>query len=248
MSTASSPPSPVRDWGLLDVVVMLGGWLTLAVVAAAVYAGIAPAHPSTASHAALDAGAWAAILLLVLPWLALVGVPLWATRLFGAGPREDLGLTLSWRSAGIGVLGGLLGLAGAELAASATTAVLGHGLSSSVGTLFTGVQHASALPLVLLAVLAGLGAPVAEELAFRGLLQGALLRRGLSPTVAVVLTAAAFAAYHLEPDRFVILLVIGLALGTVRRVTGSTPASMVAHVTNNAPSMVVLIHQALTHH
>ena len=87
---------------------------------------------------------------------------------------------------------------------------------SSVGELADTMADASPWPLVVLALLAGVGAPIVEELAFRGLLFGALEKRGQGQVACVLISAVAFALFHFEPVRFPVLLVIGLALGTVR--------------------------------
>ena len=83
--------------------------------------------------------------------------------------------------------------------------------------------------------------PIVEELAFRGLLFGALEKRGQGQVACVLISAVAFALFHFEPVRFPVLLVIGLALSTVRAVTGSTRASIAAHMANNLPASISLL-------
>jgi membrane protease YdiL (CAAX protease family) len=82
---------------------------------------------------------------------------------------------------------------------------------------------------------------IAEELAFRGLLFGALQRRGVGAFWTIVITAVVFAAFHFEPTRFFVLLAPGLVFGFVRWKTGSLGAAMVAHGVNNAPAAVFLL-------
>jgi membrane protease YdiL (CAAX protease family) len=85
------------------------------------------------------------------------------------------------------------------------------------------------------------GAPIAEELTFRGLLWSGLAKRGVRPWVAVLVSAAAFALIHFEPERLFVLLVIGSVLGAVRWITGSVGACIVAHAVNNAPGAIGIL-------
>jgi membrane protease YdiL (CAAX protease family) len=88
-------------------------------------------------------------------------------------------------------------------------------------------------------------APIVEEIAFRGLLYGALAKAHVNEYLVVFITAVVFALFHFEPKRFFILLVIGLILGELRRRTGSTSAAIVAHIVNNAPAAVFILVSAL---
>jgi len=92
--------------------------------------------------------------------------------------------------------------------------------------------------VVAFALCALVGAPVFEELCFRGLTFAAIARwgarRGL-PAVpwATIGSATLFAAIHLEPVRLPVLLTIGLVLSWLRARTGRVGASVVAHAFNN---------------
>jgi len=95
--------------------------------------------------------------------------------------------------------------------------------------------------LVLFAVMVVVGAPIAEELTFRGLLWSGLAKRGIRPWVSVLVSAGAFALIHFEPERLLVLLAIGSVLGGVRWLTGSLGACMVAHAVNNAPGALGIL-------
>ena len=86
--------------------------------------------------------------------------------------------------------------------------------------------------MVAFAIVVALGAPVIEELAFRGLLFNALRKRGVGALWTIVITTVAFAVIHLEPTRIAVLLGIGALLGVLRWRTG-------AHAMVNAPAAVV---------
>ena len=90
------------------------------------------------------------------------------------------------------------------------------------------------LSVALSFVLVVVGAPLAEELAFRGLLFGDLRPRyGFS--VALVVSAALFALAHWESTHLyaAAVLPLGLLLGYVRERTGSVRASALLHAIYN---------------
>jgi uncharacterized protein len=228
---AAAPP-PLGTWGLGDFWVTLGLYLFFAVVGATLVLS-APDTP--------DAQAWALVLSVALPWIGLAGWPVLATRTKGLGAVLDLRLRGTARDVVLGACAGFGGLVLATVVASVIEHLKGSPLESSVGQLADDLGNASPWPVVLLALLAGIGAPICEEIAFRGLLFGALEKRGWSAGPTVVVSAAAFAAFHLEPTRFPVLFVIGLVLGWVRAHTGSTRASMAAHMANNLPGAIALL-------
>ncbi|MCA9577613.1 MAG: CPBP family intramembrane metalloprotease [Sandaracinaceae bacterium] len=112
------------------------------------------------------------------------------------------------------------------------------------------IEHMVSAPSGLLTMLAiGLVAPFAEELFFRGLLFRQLERlRG--PVPAVVGTALLFALLH-APQVFgawpslVSITVAGVAFSTLRALTGSTLASILAHLGYNGIIALPFILQLL---
>lgn len=82
---------------------------------------------------------------------------------------------------------------------------------------------------VLLVVLVG---PFVEELLFRGL--GFSLLRPFGRAVAVVGSAAAFAAVHGLLEGFTLVFLLGLGLALMRETSGSVVPGMALHVTFNA--------------
>ena len=89
---------------------------------------------------------------------------------------------------------------------------------------------------VLLAVFALVPA-VCEEMLFRGFLHSGLMRRLERPLSAVVAGAIVFGIFHLDPWRFVGVVVLGLFLGYLRLATGSLLPAMAAHAANNIVSV-----------
>ena len=89
---------------------------------------------------------------------------------------------------------------------------------------------------VLLAVTAGIAGPLAEELAFRGLVQ----RRACSfmrPRTAVLLTALLFGLYHMNMIQFLYAFPLGLLLGALYWKSGDLKTAVLAHM---AANMIVL--------
>ncbi len=97
------------------------------------------------------------------------------------------------------------------------------------------VQTVGELAVMLLvgALLPGL----CEETLFRGAIQGILIRKG--PVTAVVISAALFAAYHVNPWILVPAFFLGVVFGTLVVRTGSTIPAILAHLANNAVAFTV---------
>ncbi|MFC7250920.1 type II CAAX prenyl endopeptidase Rce1 family protein [Halomicroarcula sp. GCM10025324] len=96
--------------------------------------------------------------------------------------------------------------------------------------------------VVLFALAHGLIAPVTEELAWRGIVQTALVR-GEGVTTGIIITAVIFTAKHALLDvslvRVPTILVLALVLGIVRHRWGTT-ASTVVHMVVNLTSVGLL--------
>lgn len=82
--------------------------------------------------------------------------------------------------------------------------------------------------------------PFVEELLFRGaLFRG--LRRVYGRGLVVVITGTLFAVVHLDPRKFLPILLSGLVLSFLRDRAGSLSASLVAHMTFNALTTFALL-------
>lgn len=91
--------------------------------------------------------------------------------------------------------------------------------------------------LVLVAVVA-IGAPIVEELVYRGVIQQSLEGR-LNDAVALVISAAFFALIHLQPVELPGLFVAGLAFGLCWQRSGRIACPILAHVAFNAAGLVL---------
>lgn len=175
------------------------------------------------------------------PWIALAGWPILATRWRGNGPTVDLGLRLRRTDLLRGLAGGAAAFGAGLLASAITVSLLGEFDSAASREAQDLADSAGPWVLVLFAIMVVVGAPIAEELTFRGLLWSGLAKRGVRPWVSVVVSAGAFALIHFEPERLLVLLAIGSVLGGVRWLTGSLGACMVAHAVNNAPGALGIL-------
>ena len=124
-------------------------------------------------------------------------------------------------------------LALAQSLASATT-LLRLGNRGTLQMLRQALEGAAGLELFLVVLSVGVVAPAAEEVFFRGYMQSELRRRW-PRWVAVVVTSVGFALLHVDPTgvHMVLALLLGLYLGFVVELTGSTLPAVVCHVVNN---------------
>jgi membrane protease YdiL (CAAX protease family) len=102
------------------------------------------------------------------------------------------------------------------------------------------VDRAGGLMTVLLFVLVVFGAPIVEELFYRGLLQRSLLAR-FNDTLVVVGVAALFALIHFRPVEYPGLFVFGLIVGVCAQVTGRLGMSIMAHVGFNMTGLILVL-------
>ncbi len=215
-------------WSLWDSWLMLAGAVILAAIATVTL------HLTNAPLAVTI------LLGMLAPWVMLAGWPIIATRLRGNGPVIDLGIRLTWRDVRIGAVGGVVSLAAAAVLAGLSTLIFGD-FTSSAGDVAAELTETTGRPVVILfAFMLAFGAPVVEEIAFRGLVFAGLRKHGFRPVVTIALSALVFALFHLEPSRILVLAGVGLVLGYLRWRTGSLGAAIVAHSVNNLPAAVLV--------
>jgi membrane protease YdiL (CAAX protease family) len=91
------------------------------------------------------------------------------------------------------------------------------------------VDRADGLLLPLLIVLVVFGAPVVEEIVYRGLLQRPLLNE-FSAALVIVVVAAVFALIHFRPVEYPGLFIVGLVFGVCAWWTGRVGMAIAAHI------------------
>lgn len=94
--------------------------------------------------------------------------------------------------------------------------------------------------IALLVLVIVIGAPIAEEIFFRGLVMRSIAAR-YSDSIAVVGSAVMFALVHFQPLQFTGLALFGIVLAYCARRTGRLGMGMAAHMSFNATTVVVLL-------
>ena len=90
--------------------------------------------------------------------------------------------------------------------------------------------------LIIIALLPAIG----EELLFRGVIQGELLKKINNPHLAIFIASAIFSAFHMQIQGFLPKLIIGLVLGYSYYWTKSIWYPMVIHFVNNGIPTLML--------
>ena len=188
-----------------------------------------------------DVPMWGLALLQIPMWAGWIGALVVAGRK-GDGVVAEFGVRAEWLDVPVGLaIGVLLQLVVLPLIYLPVLAVLGKDTDdlSKPAKELAGRANGS-VGWILLLLLVGVGAPVVEELFYRGLFQRALLKRGLPVWASVVVGAAVFAAMHLEALQFLGLFVFGLVAGALAYRTGRLGASIAAHVGFNVTTVITL--------
>ena len=82
--------------------------------------------------------------------------------------------------------------------------------------------------------------PIAEEMLFRGGIEGFLLRRKIKPIIAILVSAIIFGVIHANPAQIFFATILGIIFGWMYYRTGSILPSIVGHVLNNTVSVSVM--------
>ena len=183
---------------------------------------------------------WATALMQLPLWLGLAGIPMWFAWKKGRGIVSDLVLRMRAIDVPLGlVIGVAAQLVMVPLIYWVMSPLIGtHDVSASARALTDRATDPASIVLVFLIV--GLGAPVAEEIYFRGMAQTIFARR-LAPMWAIAAAAAFFAASHLDPLLFPPLLVFGVILGVLRWRYDRLGPAIWAHVGFNLTTAYVLL-------
>ena len=127
-----------------------------------------------------------------------------------------------------------LGLLALSQALDSATALTGLGDRGSLELIRRVLEQTRGPDLFGAVLVFGVGAGGAEEIFFRGYMQSRL-REHWSPRAAVLATGSAFALLHFDASavHMVSIFALGLYLGFVAEISGSTLPSIVCHVVNN---------------
>lgn len=235
---SDSPARVTPRWGWPDIVIGFLGAQVLSAVAFAVFA----AFKDVPAADLVDQLSIGEVALLQIPlWAGLLGVPLVATRLRGNGAVIDLGWWMQARDVPLGLLIGvaaqLLLVPLLTLPLIWLTGVTQDDIDGPARDLADKAHGAGVLVLVLVV---GVGAPLAEEVFYRGMVQRTLTRH-LPIWPSMVIVAIVFAASHGEPVLFPALTGFGLLLSYLAHRTGRLGLNTWTHVGFNLTAVASLL-------
>jgi membrane protease YdiL (CAAX protease family) len=178
------------------------------------------------------------MLLLIPGWMALLGVSWFAA---GALQRAREGWSLrgevSDLPVGIGV-GLFLQIPMMVIVGIVMQAVLGDFEPSGRAlALVDGID--GPLDVIVLVLAVAVAAPIVEELFYRGIIQGSLVRR-FGPIIGIGVASLVFGAVHLSLIELAPLTVAGLGFGIIAWRSGRLLPAVIAHMTFNAFTLVLL--------
>jgi uncharacterized protein len=182
----------------------------------------------------------ATALLQVPLWVGLLGGVWLASRRQGSGdPFADFRMRFRWSDVPIGLGIGLVTqpLLLVLLPLYQLLGIDPDDIGESARDL---TDRAEGRGIVLLILIVAVGAPIVEELFYRGLVLRALEAR-MSPGWALAVTSLVFGAVHFQPFDLLPLAVFGLVAGLLAQRTGRLGASVFAHMAFNAVAVAALI-------
>ena len=174
-------------------------------------------------------------------WLGFAGIPVLLSRTRGTRRMgRDFGLRVGGPAdLGLGVAGGLLAYGLVEVYGVVLSQFdhvdLGKGTEKLAG-------HGLGFGFLVFALAVTVGAPICEEIFFRGLVQPSL-QRHIGGLGGLVTTAALFGLLHVgdnPPEAAVPLAVFGLIVGALAWRTGRLGPGIIAHMTFNGITVVTL--------
>lgn len=221
-------------WGLGDVLV----WFLVAQVSSIFIGG---ALLAASGYEPGDSyPLWIVAVLQVPLWAGYLGGPILVTRLKGRGPVEDLGARIEGRDVVPGLLLGVV----TQLVVIPVVYWLvilrfvDGDLSGPAEDLIERADDPVGIALLLLITV--VGAPLVEELFFRGFLLRGLQRR-IGTTWALLASSVVFAGVHLQGLQFPALFIFGLLAGWLTVRSGRLGPAWAAHVGFNAVTVAILL-------
>ncbi len=240
MSTKYDSFAPDPDLTTVDapsaVVGFVGGWLGAQVLASLVLAVLGQSGTADTPITVLS-------IALIVGWAVEVAAIWIVSRRAGtADPTVDFGITfrpidLVGLAAGVAAQLVVVRLVYLPLTAWWPEMFSDEALTRNAEDL---VGRASGATTVLLIVVVALGAPLVEELFYRGLLQRPLLAR-FNQAAVVVGVAAVFALVHFRPVEYPGLFVFGILVGVVAWRTQRLGGAITMHIGFNLTGLLMVL-------
>lgn len=163
----------------------------------------------------------------VLSWLLIMAVVVIVAIVTKGHTLKDM--SIRWLSLANFLISVVVGL-GIVFAMSGVLVLFGEATQYSID--YIPEEIFKSYELTYLVVVAGVITPIFEEVFFRGLLMGRLLK-GFSATSAVVISALVFSLSHLNIVQSIFVLPIGILCGILVVKTGSVFAGIWLHIVYN---------------
>ena len=176
--------------------------------------------------------------LLVPGWIILLGVAWVSAGIFGHS-RPGWSLKGTPSDVAIGVVTGLLLQVPIMVVVGIIMQLILGEFAPSGRALALVDSIDSPIAVIALFLAVAVGAPIVEELFYRGIVQGALVDR-MGPVLGIGLTSVIFGAVHLSAIEFAPLAVAGLGFGLLAWKRGRLLPAIVAHMAFNTFTLVLL--------
>lgn len=227
---APAPSGPA--WTLVDPLGVYVASLVLALVVGSIWLGATGGRQGELSFGLT-------VVTLIAQWAGLLGGTVLVSRRRGSG---HLGADLQVRITRRDILPGLAAGVASQLVLLPLlylpVSLLVDDLDiSEEARELTGLGTGAGL--VLLSVMIVFGAPLVEEIFFRGLLQATLVRR-LGPPWGIAAAAVLFGSIHFQPLLLPGLSAFGAVLGILTWRRGRLGPAIVAHIAFNAVTVIAL--------
>jgi membrane protease YdiL (CAAX protease family) len=181
-------------------------------------------------------------------WTGMVGYLWFVSRKKGLGTfRDDFGFRFQWIDPLLGFGMGLFTIFLAGIVGNVVAKIFESERGSNVDQIFD--DKSSAAIVVITAILAAVGAPIVEELFFRGLTLRSIERR-LGPTAGIIGSAAVFGLLHFNGGSLGSALslvsaitIFGLVFAFLTRWQGRLGPSIFAHMTINSLAAGITVYK-----
>lgn len=232
----STGAAPEPSWGLGDA---LGGWLLAMVLSALSLPPLLAAF----GYAVDDDLPLEIMTLQYIPlWVGFVGVPVWAAVTKGSGFVRDFRVRLAAIDVAVAVAVGVLAqLILVPLVSWPVLELAGSSFDElAEPARELGDKAVGPLKTFLLFAIVGVGAPIAEEIFYRGLVLGALAKR-FGTTWAVIGSSVLFGLSHFQLLQLPALVVAGAVFALLYVRTGRLGAAIIGHMAFNAVTVGNLV-------
>lgn len=228
-------------WGMGDA---LGGWVFAQVLAAVVGGAILLAAGYGNSGRSVSQASMALFALLQTPlWIGFLAAPIWAARTKGRGVVTDFGLRFrpsDLVGVPIGILAQLVMVPVVSYPFLRLSGKSAHDLAEPARQLAERARDGSTVGVIAFVIVAVVGAPIVEELFFRGLVMRSIEKR-FGTAVGLVGSALLFGITHFELLQLPALSVAGLIFGALALRSGRLGPAVACHLAFNATTVVAML-------